>query len=286
MDLPYAQLVFVGFFSYVLGTIYNLIMYPKEECFIIPNKLSYKCGVAVVSNTIAYSYAIHFTNFPVVMMVRSCNLLSVTLVGVLFTGVKDTSLKLGTRKIVIALIVTIGIIIFKVFDPNQKEDDHKTQLLGIFLILISMVAEGFLPDFQAVIKERTRPHPTVLLAECNKWTFILSFIYTVVTGHFMTIASFLWHHKSLFYDMLMVGVVSFTGQVFIYRLVKQFKQHIVPFIITTRKIFTVALSIFYFGHLVNLPQVVGILIVLFAAVYEFVSEIRKDMGSNKVPKEV
>ena len=118
MDLPYAQILFVGFFSYVLGTIYNLIMYPKEECFVVPDRQSIKCGAAVVSNTIAYSYAIHFTNFPVVMMVRSCNLLSVTLVTVLFTGVKDTSLKLGYQKIAVALIVTIGIIIFKVFDPN------------------------------------------------------------------------------------------------------------------------------------------------------------------------
>lgn len=126
MDLPYAQILFVGFFSYVLGTIYNLIMYPIEECFVVPNRQSIKCGAAVVSNTIAYSYAIHFTNFPVVMMVRSCNLLSVTLVAVLFTGVKDTSLKLGYQKIAVALIVTIGIIIFKVFDPNEKEDEHKT----------------------------------------------------------------------------------------------------------------------------------------------------------------
>ena len=152
MDLPYAQLIFVGFFSYVLGSLYNLMKYPTSECFVVPDRLSAKCGAAVVSNTIAYSYAIYFTNFPVVMMVRSCNLLSVALVGVLFTGVKDTKLKLGTRKIVVALIVTIGIIIFKVFDPNQHGEEHKTQLFGIALIVISIVAEGFLPDFQAVIK--------------------------------------------------------------------------------------------------------------------------------------
>lgn len=69
--------------------------------------------------------------------------------------------------------------------------------------------------------------------------------------------------------MLIVGVLSFVGQVFIYRLVRQFKQHIVPFIITTRKIFTVGLSIAYFGHKYTLEQVGGILIVLSAAVYEF-----------------
>ena len=84
----------------------------------VPDKNSIKCGAAVVLNVVAYSYAIFYTNFPVVMMVRSCNLLSVALVAVIFTGVKDTGLKLGTRKIVMASIVTLGIIIFKVYDPN------------------------------------------------------------------------------------------------------------------------------------------------------------------------
>ncbi len=54
------------------------------------------------------------------MMVRSCNILSVVLVGVLFTGVKDTTVKLGKRKIVVAALATLGMIIFKVFDPNLE----------------------------------------------------------------------------------------------------------------------------------------------------------------------
>ncbi len=218
----------------------------------IPDRNSSKCGAAVVFNTISYSYAILITNFPVVMMVRSCNLLSVALVGVLFTGVKDTNLKLGNRKIVVAIIITIGIIIFKVFDPNQAGDEHATQMLGVALMLISLVAEGFLPDFQAVIKEKYKPHPTVLLAAVNKWTTIFSLGFAVVSGHFMEMVDFIWHHQAILYDLLLIGLLAFVGQVFVYRLVRQFKQHIVPFIITTRKIFTVALSISYFGHKYNL----------------------------------
>lgn len=70
-------------------------------------------------STVSYTYAIKYTNFPVVMMVRSCNILSVVLVGVLFTGVKDTALKLGKRKVIVAALATAGMIIFKVFDPNS-----------------------------------------------------------------------------------------------------------------------------------------------------------------------
>jgi hypothetical protein len=46
------------------------------------------------------------------------------LVGVLFTGVKDTALKLGNNRIVVAFLVTLGILIFKIYDPNGASDDH------------------------------------------------------------------------------------------------------------------------------------------------------------------
>lgn len=87
----------------------------------IPWKHGLKCGSAVVTSTIAYSYAIYFTNFPVVMMIRSCNILSVALVGVLFSGVKDTALKLGKNRIIVALLVTLGMLIFKAKDPNSSK---------------------------------------------------------------------------------------------------------------------------------------------------------------------
>ena len=276
--------MFVGFFSYILGEIYNRYTLEKKDLISIPWYHGAKCGGAVVLITLCYSYAIKFTNFPVVMMIRSCSLLSVVIVGVLFTGVSDTSLRLGGRKIVVAGAVTVGMIIFKVFDPNQKEDDHKTELIGVILMVFSLLGEGLLPDFQAVIKQNYKPAPNVLLVFVNKWTTILTVGYSLVMGHFFHIVTFIYHHRAILIDNLLIGVLCFFGQVFIYRLVKQFKQHIVPFVITTRKIFTVALSIIYFGHKFNGFQFVGVAIVFLSSLYEFVGELRKDIGKEKEEK--
>jgi UDP-galactose transporter B1 len=78
-------------------------------------------------------------------------------------------------------------------------------------------------------------------------------------------------HKAILIDNILIGVLCFVGQIFIYRMVKQFKQHIVPFIITTRKIFTVALSIIVYGHRFNIEQMVGVALVFGASFWEFVS---------------
>lgn len=58
-----------------------------------------------------------------------------------------------------------------------------------------------------------------------------------------------------------------VGQIFVYRMIKQFKQHIVPFVITTRKIFTVVISIVLYNHTTTVLQIVGIVIVFLSASY-------------------
>jgi drug/metabolite transporter (DMT)-like permease len=177
--------MFVGVFSWLLGAIYNQFFCTKEQRISIPWYHGAKCGGAVVTITVCYSYAIKFTNFPVVMMIRSCSLLSVVIVGVLFTGVSDVKQKLGSRKIFVAMVVTLGMIIFKVYDPNVHEDSHNTELIGVLLMVLSLISEGFLPDFQAVIKQKYKPQPTILLTFVNKWTTILTIAYSILMGHFL-----------------------------------------------------------------------------------------------------
>jgi hypothetical protein len=81
----------------------------------------------VAISTLTYTYAIYLTNFPVVMMFKSCNILSVILVGVLCSRVKDKKLHLGTKKIIVGVLVTAGIIMFKYYDPEAaKKDEKKT----------------------------------------------------------------------------------------------------------------------------------------------------------------
>ena len=51
------------------------------------------------------------------MMFKSCNIISVIIIGVFCSRVKDKLQKLGKKKIIIAVIITIAIIMFKISDP-------------------------------------------------------------------------------------------------------------------------------------------------------------------------
>jgi solute carrier family 35 (UDP-galactose transporter), member B1 len=79
--------------------------------------------------------------------------------------------------------------------------------------------------------------------------------------------TFILTHKIFLLHMLIMGVLSAVGQMFVYRMIKQFKQHFVPFVITTRKIFTVAISIVFYHHETNLWQGAGLIMVFGVVTY-------------------
>ena len=95
--------------------------------------------------------AVYFTSFPIVMLIKSCNIVSVVVVGVFCSRVRDKSLALGPKKILVASLISLGIILYN-FGGDTRHQEKATDVLGLTLLFISLIADGFLPDFQAVIK--------------------------------------------------------------------------------------------------------------------------------------
>jgi len=63
------------------------------------------------------------------------------------------------------------------------------------------------------------------------------------------------------------AILHLGGQFFVYRMIKQFKQHIVPFVITVRKILTIFISVMFFKHETAPAQLIGVFIVLAAVTF-------------------
>jgi UDP-galactose transporter B1 len=239
------------------------------------------CAIVVIVSTHTYILAIYITNFPIVMMVKSCNIISVVFVGVFCSRVKDKSLQLGTKKIIVALCITMGIFLYN-FGGDQKHQEKATDVLGIVLLVISLVADGFLPDFQAVIKSEYKPRPMEMFEHINKWVTILCWCYALATGQLQGSYTFASRYPDFVRDMLILSCLTAVGQIFVYRLIKQFKQHIVPFVITTRKIFTVVISIVFYNHPTSWIQALAIVIVFASASYEYLSEIYWDKKEENI----
>lgn len=78
------------------------------------------CAFFVLLGGVTFNYAIKWTSYPIVITAKSCNILSVILVGTLCTRVTDKKLRLSPSKIITGIVVSIGILLFKWFDPETK----------------------------------------------------------------------------------------------------------------------------------------------------------------------
>ena len=141
--------------------------------------------------------------------------------------------------------------------------------------MISLFTDGFIPDFQAEIKDKYKPSPIEMLIKINKWCAIFATIHLLVMGQAVDFFYYCLYHPDFVWDLLILSLSAFVGQLFVYRMIKEFKQHMVPFVITTRKIFTVGLSIVYFHHETSVGQVLAILVVFIVTFYEFMDNITK-----------
>jgi UDP-galactose transporter B1 len=257
--------------AWAMGSIYNqALVSPRVS---IPHKNSALAAGAVVAATYFSTLAIQRTSFPVVIMFESCSILPVVFVGVFCSRVHDPNLKLGPKKIVVALVIAAGILLFQFTDPETRQREASDEFIGIVFLLFHFVAEGFLPDLQAEIKINFKPRPTEMMADINKWAFIFTLALALVTLNAWSFLVFMWEHLEFTLYLLIMSVASGVGQFFVYRMIKQFKQHFVPFTSSSRKILTVAISILFYGHETNWKQITGISIVLFMVFLEFMTEI-------------
>ena len=112
-----------------------------------------------------------------------------------------------------------------------------------------------------------------MMTQINKWVAIISFIYSCFLLEIVDMFVFIFEHRLFLAHLVVMGALSTIGQMFVYRMIKQFKQHFPPFVITTRKIFTVGLSIIYYHHETNFFQLIGLFLVFALVTYEFVSEL-------------
>ena len=83
----------------------------------VPWKYAVLCGLAMVAGNIATMNAVHQTSFAVITVFKACSVLSVILVGVFCSRVRDQQLKLGREKILGAVLITGCIFLFQFFDP-------------------------------------------------------------------------------------------------------------------------------------------------------------------------
>lgn len=281
------EIIVFTFFPQLVATLISFLVLQYQKYMhnsyevVIPWRQASSCSFCSIFSMYTYNLAIKEASFPAIIMIKSCAVLSVIIVALFCSRVKEQKLKLGQNKLFIGVIVTIGIFLFNYYRVTEENiNDKPLTWLSLALITLSLIGDGFLPDFQASIKAELKPSSIAFYYYINKYTLIWTFLCLLLTLKIKPVLTFVWQCSEYRKDIFIFSCLNSCGQFVIYKMINQFKQHIPAFVIATRKCFTVLTSIVVFNHKIVTTQMIGIALVFSSVILEVYDNYNQNKTDN------
>lgn len=119
------------------------------------------------------------------------------------------------------------------------------------------------------------------MQEINKYFALLALLISIIRFTLFTYLQYIMEHPLYAFHLIIYSILGLCIQIFKYRMIKQFKQHIVPFVMASRKIISILLSVFIIGHDYAAIQFLGVFIIFVSIIYEFWMEVRINKPKKK-----
>jgi len=194
-------------------------------------------------------------SFPVVTLAKSGKAIPV-MIGSLLLGGASYSLRqyLSVGAIILGTcIVSLG----------GKKSDQARSPMGIAFILLSLACDGLTGGLQDRIKKKSKERgvsakPYDLMFWTNLSMALVAVAVSLVLGDLTTGVNFTLKNPVILEKILKFAVCSAIGQSFIFYTISEFNSLVCTTVTTTRKVFSVLLSIFLNGHQLSPVGWVGI----------------------------
>ena len=216
-------------------------------------------------------------SFPVVTLAKSGKMVPVMIGSLLLGGAKYTLREYAAVAAIIAgtCIVSMG----------KKSGGPASSAMGIAFIMLSLACDGITGGLQKRLKKKTadlgvKPKPYDLMFWTNFYMALTAAAIAVFLGEASTGVSFCLANPVIFNKILKFAVCSAVGQSFIFYTISNFDPLVCTTVTTTRKVFSVLLSIFLNGHAMNAQGWGGIGLASFG----ILSELQDKSSGGHGPK--
>lgn len=242
----------------------------------IPLKMFGISGAAQVTAKACTSLALaNGLSFPVATLAKSGKM----------APVMAGSLLLGGAKYDLRDYLQVAAIIggTAVVSMGKKKGSSTSSTMGVFFIVMSLVLDGVTAGFQKRLKTETakagvKPKPYDFMFWTNLFMAATAVVVALALGEVQSGLAFCTAHPQVFDKIIKFALCSAVGQSFIFYTIANFDPLVLSTVTTTRKIFSVLLSIFLKGHNLSLMGWSGIALACSGIVSELVS---KTQGAQK-----
>ena len=213
----------------------------------LPQKLFASSGCSQVLAKYCTNAALaNGLSFPVATLAKSGKMVPV-MVGSLLLGGASYSLK---QYLQVAMIVG-GTAIVSL--SKKKASAAATASLGVAFIVASLCFDGITGGLQKKVKSETKargasPKPYDFMFLTNVYMLATALVFALARGEVQQGLAFALDNPALWGKLLRFGACSAVGQSFIFYTISTFDPLVCTTVTTTRKIFSVLLSIFLKGH--------------------------------------
>lgn len=218
-------------------------------------------------------------SFPVATLAKSGKMAPV-MIGSLMLG----GAKYGCRDYLQVLAIISGTAILSMSKKKAAAADSST--LGVMFILLALVMDGLTGGVQkrllADMKQaKVTPQPYDLMTFTNLFMLIFALIISVVLGEFKEGMLYCAMNPQVYSMICKFSLCSAIGQSFIFYTLARFDPLVCSTVTTTRKIFSVMLSIVFKGHSIPMKGYAGLALAFTGIVSEVVNKVTKGHKNHK-----
>lgn len=222
-------------------------------------------------------------SFPVATLAKSSKMVPV-MIGQLVLG----KAKYSTREYIhVALIV--GGTVFVSMAGKSKPGGPALTVTGLAYVVLALACDGIVGGTQKRLKaELHKKHMEEKNFEMqfltNLYMLITACVFTAAFGEFEPGYKFLVDNPGISSSLVQFSLCSAAGQAFIFFLISRFDSLVCTTVTTTRKVFSVMLSIFTKGHQLNPQGWAGVSMACLGILGELQQKLSESMAKNKAKK--
>ena len=220
--------------------------------------------------------ALRHMSYPMQALGKSCKMIPVMLLGIVIRR-----RRYSLRDYACVALITAGVALFSF--KRQTDKQTHTSTFGLALLFGSLLMDGLTGPFQERLVAKYGPSTHQLMFYQNLASACWLFLLLILTGDLLPAITFVQLYPAVLKDILAFGLVSALGQNFIFYTVRNFSALACTTITTTRKFFTILISILIYKHTLSTRQWVAVVMVFTGIIWEVVAKHQKKkmVANNK-----
>jgi len=178
------------------------------------------------------------------------------LIGVLLAHKRYT-----VQKYFFVFMVVVGVILFIYKGGEEgKENDN----IGLILVGLSLLSDGVLGAIEDRLRAATKPTALNFMFSINMYSAVFLTIGSVATMEVVGFYEFAVKYPDILLKIGSAALVGSLGQIFIFMMISDFGPLPCSIVTTTRKFFTVLISVIFIGNPISGQQTIATVIVFGA----------------------